>query len=90
MTIASRDDLRGIFHVAGPERISRFEFGLRVCRHFPFDPGYIQPVLMSELAAHSPRAADCSLDTRKMTGILGVKLSNVDEGLEKMSAGQLK
>ena len=86
LKLAERKELTGIFHLGGPERISRYEFGMRVCEQFPFDARCINPDQMSDVPSHIPRPADCSLDSRKIVQALGLNLSTVSQGLEKMAA----
>lgn len=83
--LATRADIEGLFHLGGPERISRFEFGVKVCEHFPFDPRCIQAVTMEEMPSLLPRPMDCSLNSEKLTKILNLELSDVSSGLAKMS-----
>jgi len=57
---------RGVFHVAGPDRLSRFELGQVLCAMFQFDPG-----LLREGPRPQDRPMDTSLDSRYTTEILG-------------------
>ncbi|MBK5256620.1 MAG: SDR family oxidoreductase [Vicinamibacteria bacterium] len=54
--------LTGLFHLGGPERLSRFEFGERVARALGLDSGLLR---RASQASHlgAPRARDVSLDT---------------------------
>ncbi len=51
----------GILHVAGPERLSRYDLGLRIARFYGLAP---RPGIVPGLAAASgqPRPRDCTLD----------------------------
>lgn len=51
----------GIMHIAGPERLSRYELGLRVARFYrlPNEPGIV-PALARD--SGQPRPRDCTLD----------------------------
>jgi dTDP-4-dehydrorhamnose reductase len=59
-------EFRGIFHVAGPDRLSRFELGKLLCALYHFDPA-----LLREGARPADRPGDTSLDCRYTTEILG-------------------
>ena len=41
--------LKGFYHTAGSERISRYGFALKIAEAFSFDAALIQPIKMSEL-----------------------------------------
>jgi len=85
LELAQRPAVTGMFHLGGSERLSRYDFGVRVCEHFPFDPRWIQPIRMADDRTRVPRPADCSLDSSKLTRETGLRVSGVTEGLEKMS-----
>jgi len=57
---------RGVFHVAGPDRLSRLELGKLLCAMFQFDAG-----LLREGARPPDRPKDTSLDGRYTAEILG-------------------
>jgi dTDP-4-dehydrorhamnose reductase len=53
---------RGVLHVAGPERLSRYEIGLRIAAYHGFDPA--SGILPGTVAASGLiRPRDCTLDT---------------------------
>ena len=62
-----KKDAQGIFHTAGGERISRYEFALKVANVFGFDADLIKPVSMNALNWIARRPRDSSLDTSKIT-----------------------
>ncbi|MGA1601138.1 MAG: SDR family oxidoreductase [Prochlorothrix sp.] len=53
---------RGLVHLAGVDRISRYELGLRVAHWRGYDPTLLRPCSRSILGLHTPRPADTSLD----------------------------
>ncbi len=59
-------EVSGVFHVAGPERLSRAELGRIVCDLFHFSPALIHE---GDRPASRPR--DTSLDSRRATSLLG-------------------
>ncbi len=73
-----------IFHLAGSERITRYDFGQTFCRLFGYEEEYLHPVKMREIATVAKRGNDCSLDTTKISTVLGSQLSDVETGLKKM------
>jgi len=85
----AKTNLNGIFHTAGSERISRYEFAVKIAQKFDLDANMIKPVRMSELkmwVARRPR--DSSLCINKAQNQLETKFLNVDESLEIMKLSQ--
>jgi dTDP-4-dehydrorhamnose reductase len=75
---------QGMLHIAGSERISRFDFARRVARRFDLDESLLIPVQMKDLSWVARRPKDSSLDVGKAEKELGIELLGVDEGLEEM------
>lgn len=79
---------RGVFHLAGGERMSRFEIGLRIgdwARRR--EPGLATPIKPGSLADYSgaPRSPDTSLDCSKIEQTLKTKMPGFSEWLQKHS-----
>jgi dTDP-4-dehydrorhamnose reductase len=74
----------GVLHVAGKDRISRFDFARRIAKRFGLDESLLVPVEMRDLNWVAKRPRDSSLDVGKAERELGVKLLEVDRGLEEM------
>lgn len=75
--------LTGIYHVAGSERISKFDFGRRVATTFGFDPARITPCKIEDAHLKAARPLDVSLRTAKISAALGCSMPDVDSGLTK-------
>jgi len=78
-------DLAGAYHVAGSERISRYDFAMKIAEVFGFDRSLITPVRMKDLRvwiAQRPRDSSLSVDKAKRE--LKVSLLDVREGLHRM------
>jgi dTDP-4-dehydrorhamnose reductase len=73
---------KGVYHLAGPERLSRYEFGRKMCRVFGFDEGLISPEPMP--AGGTPRPKDCSLDGTRLNAALDFSPTGADEALAAM------
>ena len=71
----------GIMHVVGDERISKYEFGVRVARHFGLDAGLIRGGRLDDQPALVRRPRDMSLSNAKACGLLGRPIGNVDAHL---------
>lgn len=55
----------GLWHLGGPERLSRWEMGLRLARFLGRSPERFAGVSRDEIAAPEPRPADVSLDSSR-------------------------
>jgi dTDP-4-dehydrorhamnose reductase len=53
------------FHLGGRERVSRYEFGLLLCRALGADASLAVPVPLKESTAPAKRARDVSLNSAK-------------------------
>lgn len=81
LELASLDsDFRGsVLHVAGPQRLSRHEFGVKLCTFAGLDPAAITADVVAASGLLRPR--DCTLDIRLAQHTLRTRLRSVDEGL---------
>ena len=76
----------GIYHAAGRDHISLYQFALLTAEVFGLDASLITPVPDSYFPEIAPRPQDTSFDTTKMETELGVKAVGVRDGLLKMKA----
>lgn len=74
----------GLYHVAGRDHLSLYEFALTTAEVFKLDKSLITPVPDSFFPEIAPRPRDTSFDTTKMEQELGVKSIGVKEGLIRM------
>ncbi len=73
----------GRFHLGGPERLSRYELGLRVARVLGLSPSGLVRGRQSDHPAPEPRAADVSLDSTRAARELGWEPRPVDEAIRE-------
>lgn len=76
----------GIYHVTGDERLSKYDFGLKLAAVFNFDPRLVEPIRCRGRQALVKRPRDMSLDNSKTRALLGVSLGDSDEHLEGLLA----
>jgi len=74
----------GIVNIVGDERISKYEFGLRIAEEFGLDAGLIKPGLLADQVALVQRPYDMSLSNQKVSKLLGRKLGGVSEHLSEL------
>lgn len=77
---------QGVYHLAGPEMISRYDFAVRIARNFRFDASRIAPVAFDP-AKHADRPRKSAFITLKAQTELGVRPTGIDEGLQVMYRG---
>jgi dTDP-4-dehydrorhamnose reductase len=73
-----------ILHLAGKERLNRYDFGKKFAKIFGYDKQWIRPAKMQDVTTTAQRGSDCSLNTKKFQQLLSFQLSDVDTGLQKM------
>jgi len=78
----AESDFTGTLHCGGADRISRYDFGLKICRAAGVDPSRIAAKKIEDVVSVPPRAPDVSLDSAKIARRLGIRLLGVDEGLK--------
>jgi dTDP-4-dehydrorhamnose reductase len=77
-------NLTGVFHVAGPRRVSRYELGSEAAEAFGLPSDGIVPA--SRTGESPARPADCSMRSSSVLAALGCKLRDPAEGLLYMAA----
>jgi len=75
----------GTYNVTGSEAISRYEFARKVVKIFGFDEDLVNPIISDQLRQKAQRPKNASLNIDKITK-LGIKMSNIEEGLTKLKS----
>ncbi len=70
-----------LLHLSGPERLSRYEFGLRMAEVFDLDGQLIQPCRQADVAMAAARPADVSSNSQRAMD-LGYHPRGIWAGLE--------
>ncbi len=81
----SSEQLSGVFHLGGPEPMTRYDFGIKVAHHFSFPEEWLVPLTMEQVQYVGSRCYDCSLDIRKAQKLLNTVFHTVDEELSTLS-----
>jgi dTDP-4-dehydrorhamnose reductase len=74
-------DHRGIYHLAGRSRVSRFEMTQAIALRFGFPEDLILDQGAATIPGRAPRPRDVSLDNRKACALLNTPMLTLDEGL---------
>jgi dTDP-4-dehydrorhamnose reductase len=81
-------EARGLVHLAGRERMSRFVLMRRVAEALGLDPALVRANRLADAAEPEPRPADVSLDTERLTALLpNLVRPSVEEAVRLMHAG---
>jgi len=78
----------GIYNVAGPDRLSLFDFAIKVADVFNFNKDLITPVPSNYFPNIAPRPVDTSFIIDKIRNQLLIQPRGIDEGLKLMKLTQ--
>lgn len=73
---------RGILHVTGDDRISKYQMGLLIAETFDLESSYVRAAKLSEQKKLVRRPFDMSLSNAKVCRLLGRKLGGVSEHVQ--------
>lgn len=82
--ISERNDLRGLFHWAGAEEISRYELGRRIRTHFKLPEDLIEKTSLGSDPRFANRPRNLSLDISGLAGKLKTRPLPFDAQLERL------
>jgi dTDP-4-dehydrorhamnose reductase len=74
----------GIFHIAGADKVSRYQWALLVAEVFGFNKSLVKPISSNKLKNLTLRPDDTTYQTRKMEIELGIRPVSLLEGLVSM------
>lgn len=80
----SNMNAQGIYHVVGDERLSKYEFGLKIAEEFKLDSELIKLGFIADRPLLVQRPHDMSLSNKKICTLLGKKLGGVDEHIARL------
>lgn len=72
---------RGIFHLAGSERVSKYQFIEKFCSIFGLDLALVKKSACHEANLSAPRPKDMSLSVKKIETVLGRPMPSVEESI---------
>lgn len=81
-------DRKGIYHIGGRDRVSRFDFAIKTAKAFSLDCRLIEPVPSSYFKNIALRPKDTTYSTEKMQKELGIRSIAIKEGLDIMISGK--
>ncbi len=75
-------DARGIYHVAGPDMISRYDFALQAVKVFNLPASKISGVTTEELHQAAKRPLKAGMGSLRLTHVVSIKPKGTLDGLE--------
>jgi dTDP-4-dehydrorhamnose reductase len=78
-----RQNKRGLYHMAGSDILSRYEFARKLADEFGFDKSLIHPIKTAELNQLAVRPLQSGLITLKAQAELGITFLSSEESLKK-------
>ena len=79
-------DLSGLYHVVGPDCLSKYAFGVRLAKRFSLDETLIAPTSITQAGLKASRSPNLSLSSTKLIRALGQSLPSLSTGLDKLYA----
>ena len=80
------EEVSGIVHLAGPDRVSRFDFGVAIAEAFRLDKNLLEACSQKDIQMSAPRPADVSLNIQKAIS-LGYAPMSYQEELKQITSG---
>ena len=77
---------RGVFHLAGGERVSKYDFGMELARQTGFSTANVRRGSIDDAHLAAPRPKDMSLSTARAAAVLGAPLPGVRDGISRFLA----
>jgi dTDP-4-dehydrorhamnose reductase len=75
--------LSGLYHVVGPQPMSKYQFGIEIARKFGLSESQIHPKSVLSSGLSVPRAHNLRLSTHKLSTDLGRSLPEFSTGLDE-------
>jgi dTDP-4-dehydrorhamnose reductase len=76
----------GVFHWSGPDRVTRFEAAVALCRAFGCDEKLVRPARMNDSRPPARRPRDSSLDSSRLAAALGLAPTTLADGFAALKA----
>lgn len=82
--LCERNDLKGLLHWAGQDRVSRYEIGLEILKHFGLPSDFIKEARRGDDPRFAHRQGDLSLDLQPLAGKLKTRPQSLSEQLDAL------
>lgn len=81
---------KGVFHVGGSERLSKYDFALKFVDYFGFDRTLVQSSLTADAHLSAPRPADMSMGVRKVEKALSRSMPTIIQGFQSIESDYIR
>jgi dTDP-4-dehydrorhamnose reductase len=81
-----QNDLSGLYHLVGPQAMSKYQFGVEIARRFVLKESEISPKSVNSSSLTARRAHNLCLSTHKLSTALGESLPEFSTGLDEFYA----
>jgi dTDP-4-dehydrorhamnose reductase len=75
-----------VYHIAGPDRVSPYSFGLRLAKHFGYDENLVQPDTMEHHPDEKILGKDVSLGSLRLTKDFGLTPRSVTSAFKLLES----
>jgi len=80
---------KGVFNVVGDDRISKYDFGVKLAKEFNLNNDLIDEGKIIDKPSLVPRPHDMSLSNQKVSNYLGRKMGGIDEQILKLKTQEV-
>ncbi|KUG24155.1 dtdp-4-dehydrorhamnose reductase [hydrocarbon metagenome] len=77
--------IAGVYHMAGPDRINRYNFACEAAKIFGLGTEFIHPILTADLGQPALRPLGVGMKVDKAKAVLSTQLMGYQEGLRSMA-----
>lgn len=84
--LCEREDLHGIFHWAGSERLSRYDLGCRILQRFGLDEDRLEAVSMRDDPGNENRPTDLTMELSPLAPKMKTLPASLQEQMEELKA----
>ena len=78
--------LAGIFHIAGRDCMTKYEFGCQIAHIFDQDAGILTAVSVDDVSLTAPRSKKLCLRIERIQAAISAQMPSIRSGLERMYA----
>ena len=76
-------NLRGLYHVVGPQAMSKYQFGVEIARKFGLKESLVSPQSVDKSGLNARRSHNLWLSTNKLSTDLGMTFPSFSTGLDE-------
>ena len=86
LEILLRQEHRGLFHLCGRDRVSKYDFVMRMASAASLPPDHVSRGSIDEAHLVAPRPKDMSLSSERFCRVIGVDVPGCEDGLRRFLA----